>query len=60
MKPIDRDAMLAPRQLTMPLDGVQLRGLSTAERSAAIALLASLFLEAGGVVETGEDDDDGV
>lgn len=59
MKPTEREAVSAPRQLAMALDSVKLRGLSARERGAVIALLAGMLLEASGVVER-ENDDDGV
>jgi hypothetical protein len=59
MKPREREAVSPPRQLTLALDSVKLRGLSTSERGAVVALLAGLLLEAGGVVER-ENDNDGV
>jgi hypothetical protein len=59
MKPTERKAVPAPRQLTMALDSLRLRGLSAGERNAVIALLAGLLLEASGVAKR-ENDDDGV
>jgi hypothetical protein len=47
----------APRQLGIPFDSARLRGISLAERSAVLARLASLLLEAAGGV-AGERDDD--
>jgi hypothetical protein len=47
----------APRQLSMPFDSGRLRGMSPSERSTTLARLASLLLEAAGVV-AGEHDDD--
>jgi hypothetical protein len=46
-----------PRQLGIPFDSARLRGISPTERSAVLARLASLLLEAAGVV-AGERDDD--
>lgn len=37
------------RQLSMPLDTPQMRGLSDAERSAVVARLATLLMAAAGV-----------
>jgi hypothetical protein len=47
-----------PRQLSMALDPVVLRGINAAERSAVIARLARLLMEAAGV-EIEESRDDG-
>ena len=47
----------APRQLSMVLDSVRLRGMSPSERGAVLARLAGLLLEAAGVA-VGERDDD--
>ncbi|SEF06513.1 hypothetical protein SAMN05519104_8223 [Rhizobiales bacterium GAS188] len=47
-----------PRQLSMALDPVELRGISAAERRAVIARLARLLMEAAGV-EIEEACDDG-
>ena len=46
-----------PRQLSMALDSVKLRGMSTAERGRAVAQLANLLLEAAGIA-AGERADD--
>jgi hypothetical protein len=48
----------APRQLCIPLDSARLRGMNAAERRISLARLASLLLEAAGVVVAGERDDD--
>jgi hypothetical protein len=48
----------APRQLCIPLDSARLRGMTAAERRISLARLASLLLEAAGVVVAGERDDD--
>jgi hypothetical protein len=48
---------MVPRQLSMALDSVRLRSMSPSERSAVLARLASLLLEAAGVA-AGEYDDD--
>ena len=45
------------RQLTMALDLAKLRGMTAADRNAAIARLASLLLEAAGIVPTEDVDD---
>jgi hypothetical protein len=41
----------------MALDSVKLRGMSPPERSAALALLARLLMEAAGVAAAESDDD---
>ena len=47
----------APRQLSIPFDSARLRGMSPAERRAAVSRLASLLLEAANVAaEEGDDD----
>lgn len=51
--------LLTPtRQLSMPLDMPELRGLSPTERNSAVARLATLLIAAAGVatVETGDDE----
>ena len=47
----------APRQLDLVLDDVRLRGMTPAERQAALRSLAHLLLEASGVAtrEVGDD-----
>ena len=47
----------APRQLDLVLDDVRLRGMTPAERQAALRSLARLLLEASGVAprEVGDD-----
>jgi hypothetical protein len=47
-----------PRQLSMVLDSVRLRGMSPSERKAALARLAGLLLEAAGVAVRENDDDE--
>jgi hypothetical protein len=47
-----------PRQFSMALDSIKLGGMSAAERSAVIARLARLLMEAAGV-ESEESGDDG-
>ena len=46
-----------PRQLSMALDSVRLRGMNPSERISALARLASLLMETAGV-EVGKLDDD--
>jgi hypothetical protein len=41
----------------MPLDSVRLRGMSPSQRAIVVARLASLLMEAAGIV-AGESDDD--
>ncbi len=50
-------ARMAPLQLDLVLDDVRLRGITLAERQAALRALARLLLEAGGVAtrEVGDD-----
>jgi hypothetical protein len=48
----------ALRQLGIPFDSARLGGISLAERSAVLARLASLLLEAAGVVDGERDDDE--
>lgn len=47
-----------PRQLSMALDSVRLRGMSPSERVTALTLLASLLMEAAGIAEGERDDDE--
>ena len=47
-----------PRQLSMPLDSVKLRGMDPCQRATVVARLASLLMEAAGIV-AGERGDDG-
>ncbi len=58
MKPAQQEAPPI-RQLTMALDGRKLRGMTLAERDAAVASLASLLLEAAGVPAKEVRDDRG-
>jgi hypothetical protein len=46
-----------PRQLSMSLDSMELKGMSEAERAAAVSRLAKLMMEAAGVAveESGHD-----
>jgi hypothetical protein len=48
----------APRQLSLSLDSAKLRGMTPADRGAALALLARLLMEAAGVAATERDDDE--
>ena len=48
----------APRQLAMVLEAPALEGLGTAERAQAVRLLAQLLLEAIGVVDEEDGDED--
>ena len=56
-EPAPAQSSTVPRQLSMTLDSVRLRGMSPSERSTVLARLASLLMEAGGVA-AGECDDD--
>ena len=47
-----------PRQLSMPLVSVRLRGMDPSQRATVVARLASLLMEAAGIV-AGERGDDG-
>jgi hypothetical protein len=47
-----------PRQLSMPLDSARLRGMDPSQRALVVARLASLLMEAAGIVP-GEHGDDG-
>ncbi len=47
----------APRQLDLVFDNVRLRGMTAAERQAALKALAYLLLEASGVAREAGDDD---
>jgi hypothetical protein len=57
MRPPKEEPAPAPRQLSMALDSVKLRGMSPLERSAALELLARLLMEAGGVAAAETDDE---
>lgn len=50
-------AFKPPRQLSMALDSIKLKGINAAERSAIIARLARLLIEAAGaeIKEIGDD-----
>jgi hypothetical protein len=56
MRPPKEEPAPAPRQLSMALDSVKLRGMSPLERSAALELLARLLMEAGGVAAETDDE----
>jgi hypothetical protein len=47
-----------PRQLSMSLESVRLRGMDPSQRAIVVARLASLLMEAAGIA-AGERDDDG-
>lgn len=47
----------APRQLSIPFDSGNLRGMIAADRETALARLAHLLLEAAGVAAEECDDD---
>ena len=47
----------APRQLSLSLDSTKLRGMTPADRGAALAVLARLLMEAAGAAATERDDD---
>jgi len=47
-----------PRQLSMTLDSVSLRGMSPSERRTALARLATLLMEAAGVAVEERDNDE--
>ena len=53
----ERTALTVPRQLDLVLDDVRLRGMTPAERQAALRSLAHLLLEASGIAtpEAGDD-----
>ena len=54
---LEHRPLTAPRQLDLVLDGVHLRGMTLAERQAALRSLAHLLLEASGIAthEAGDD-----
>ena len=60
MKPPKEEPVPAPRQLSMALDSVKLRGMTSRERGVVLALMARLLLEAAGVVMGEESNDDRV
>jgi hypothetical protein len=47
-----------PRQMNLAFDTVELRGMSAPQRTKATNCLASLLLQAAGVVARGHDDDE--
>ncbi len=47
-----------PRQLSMALDSVSLRGMSPSERRTALVRLATLLMEAAGVAVEERDNDE--
>jgi hypothetical protein len=49
----------APRQLDLVLDDVRLRGMTPAERQAALRSLAHVLLEASGIATQEAGDDHG-
>jgi hypothetical protein len=58
MKCAKREPTTATRQLAIALDLPTLRGMTLAERQAAVVQLAGLLMEAAGVATT-ENADDG-
>jgi hypothetical protein len=48
----------APRQLSIPFDPRELRGISAPDRRIALARLTRLLLEAAGVTAEERDDDE--
>jgi hypothetical protein len=57
-RPAPAQSSTVPRQLSMALDSVRLRGMSPSERITVLARLASLLLEAAGVAARESDDDE--
>jgi hypothetical protein len=55
--PASAQSAASPRQLSMALDSVRLRGMSPSERTAVLDRLTGLLLEAGGGA-AGEHEDD--
>jgi hypothetical protein len=53
----ENKALTIPRQLDLVLDNVRLRGMTPAERHAALRSLAYLLLEASGIATREADDD---
>jgi hypothetical protein len=49
---------VAPRQLSLSLDSAKLRGITPADRGAALALLTRLLMKAAGVAATERGDDE--
>jgi hypothetical protein len=58
MQPPRLEPPPAPRQLSLSLDSVKLRGMTPLDRGAALALLARLLMEAAGVAAKERDDDE--
>ena len=56
-QPAPVQSSTVPRQLSMTLDSVRLRGMSPSERSTVLVRMASLLLEAAGIA-AGEKEDD--
>ena len=56
--PASAQSAASPRQLSMALDSVRLRGMSLCERRAVLDRLAGLLLEAGGGAVREHDDDE--
>jgi hypothetical protein len=56
--PASAQSATVPRQLSMALDSVRLRGMSSSERRALLARLAGLLMEAAGVAVQEHDDDE--
>ncbi len=54
---LEHTAPTAPRQLDLVLDDVRVRGMTLAERQAALRSLAHLLLEASGIATQEADDD---
>ncbi len=59
MKSTQQNAPQRRHQMTLTLDGRELREMTPAERSAAVGALASLLLEAAGVPAREAHDDCG-
>jgi hypothetical protein len=51
-------AIVGLRQLCIPFDSRNLRGMTLSDRRAALARLTRLLLEAAGVAGEGRDDDE--
>jgi hypothetical protein len=49
---------IPPRQLSMALDSINLRGMNPSQRRTALARLASLLMEAAGVAARESDNDE--
>jgi hypothetical protein len=47
----------APRQLSIPFDSGELRGVAASDRRMALARLPRLLLQAAGVAEERDDDE---